>query len=113
MTWGRSSESFIGGASADFEAPVANNWTIATKINLDRRSTVGDSRCRLGGDVFRGNHELWDSSISLATMTDAFDCYDEHDIQDRVNHAVVANPNPVCISSVHKSATAGRARVLG
>lgn len=54
-----------------------------------------------------------DSAVGFATMPNAFDCYDKNDIQNRVNDAVVANTNPVCISAVHELAAARGTRVLG
>jgi hypothetical protein len=52
------------------------------------------------------------SSVSFASVTNALDCHNKHDIQNRVNHAVVANTNAVCVSSVHELATTGWARIV-
>ena len=46
-------------------------------------------------------------------MTNALDCYDKDNIRNRVNDAIVADANPVCVSSVHEFATTGGTRILG
>ena len=46
-------------------------------------------------------------------MANALNCYNKHNIRNRVNDAIVANTNSVCVSSVYEFATAGGPRVFG
>src|SRR6267143_3479123 len=46
-------------------------------------------------------------------MPNALNCYNKHNVRNRINDAIIANTNPVCISRVDELSAARWTRVLG